>query len=187
MQGILPLQCIEFYGPTANRASYSSVYRRVRQFASPYPVYPPADYTQFNPLIYSLENSFPVVNLGVKERWSPKPEGATSVPLLRNSILRKVHDTRTLEHCASWLGKPAILRWWLWFHVMAGWVLSTLFVAGMTGIVKTAQFQIVTSSCSRNRCFSNAKKYSLPSPRNNKLRSVLPAGFRNTFISVSCL
>ena len=33
--------------------------------------YPPDYYPQFNPLIYSIEHSFPLVDLGVKSYWAP--------------------------------------------------------------------------------------------------------------------
>jgi len=29
------------------------------------------------------------------------------------------------------------LRLWFWFEIIAGWVLTTLFIMGLTGLVKT--------------------------------------------------
>ena len=31
-----------------------------------------------------------------------------------------------------------LLRWYLWFHVLAGWTLTPLFFAGLSGLVRPA-------------------------------------------------
>ena len=35
-----------------------------------------------------------------------------------------------------WLPKPGWLRGYLWLHTSAGWTLTTLLVAGLTGLVR---------------------------------------------------
>ena len=94
--------------------------------------YPPVYYSQFNPLIYSFERSFPLVNLGVNDRWQPAPGGVTIVPLLKCRTFRWMHDRRIQ------LGNPTLLRGWMWIQTLTGWILATLFVVGLTGIVKSA-------------------------------------------------
>jgi hypothetical protein len=82
--------------------------------------YPPAHYPRFHALPYSFENSFPLVELGQKDHWRPKPEGPACehVPKpFRTSL-------------------PGFLRCFLWFQIIVGWALAAFFVAGLTGIVR---------------------------------------------------
>jgi hypothetical protein len=72
----------------------------------------PDHYPRFTASIYSLENSLPFVNLGLKDYWTPNPNPQAS----------------------RWM--PPILRWFRWGQVLLGWVLATLFVAGVTGVVR---------------------------------------------------
>jgi hypothetical protein len=96
---------------------------RIHQIATP----------QFNPLIYSLEQSFPLVNLGVKEYWAPYPAGGSMrAPVLQLRILRTMSNATAEDYYVFRLCVPAILRLWLWLQVLTGWV-----VAGFTGIVKS--------------------------------------------------
>jgi hypothetical protein len=95
--------------------------------------YAPNNYSAFNALIYSVENSFPVMNLGVKAQWQPGPRCAGAVlPVLHNETLRCWRDNGVK------LESPAFLRVCLWLQTIAGWVLATLFVAGFTGLVKSS-------------------------------------------------
>jgi hypothetical protein len=63
----------------------------------------------FNAFIYSLEKFVPLLDLGMGDLWAPNP----SVPGGR------------------WLS------YWLYFHMIAGWILTTLWVAALTGLLKT--------------------------------------------------
>jgi hypothetical protein len=78
----------------------------------------PANYEPFSPLPYSLENSFPLVKLGVAEQWTPKHDGQ-----------------RVISQPSGWISLR-FLEWFRWGQVCLGWVLTTLFVAGVTGIVR---------------------------------------------------
>jgi hypothetical protein len=93
--------------------------------------YTAANYTAFNPLIYSVENSFPVMTLGVKAQWQPASGAGPIRPALNCVILKCLRDN------GVGVNSPGFLRVWLWLQTTAGWVLATLFVAGLTGIVKT--------------------------------------------------
>jgi hypothetical protein len=64
--------------------------------------------TTFNAVMYSLDTFLPIVNLRQKDYWVAK--GGTG--------------------CAEWL------RYYYWLHISAGWVLTTLGIAGLTGLVK---------------------------------------------------
>jgi hypothetical protein len=73
---------------------------------------PPDHYQRFTASIYSLENSVPLFNLGQKDLWSadPSPRGS-----------------------GRWAD---FLRGFRWCQIVFGWLFSTLFVAGVTGVVR---------------------------------------------------
>jgi hypothetical protein len=68
----------------------------------------PPDYPRFDALFYSLDAFLPIVDLHQESFWLPDA------------------------------GKPfgALVRIYLWIHIAAGWFLSTLFVSGVTGLVR---------------------------------------------------
>ena len=68
----------------------------------------PPDYPRFDALFYSLDAFLPIVDLHQESFWLPDA------------------------------GKPfgALVRVYLWIHIAAGWFLSTLFVSGVTGLVR---------------------------------------------------
>jgi hypothetical protein len=72
----------------------------------------PDHYQRFTASIYSVENSVPLFNLGQKDLWNPDPSPSGS---------RRWAD---------------FLRRFRWGQIVLGWVLSTLFVAGVTGVVR---------------------------------------------------
>jgi hypothetical protein len=72
----------------------------------------PDHYPRFTASIYSLENSLPFVNLGQKDNWRPDPNPRASPRL--STFLRGFHRVQ----------------------ILLGWLLATLFVAGVTGVVR---------------------------------------------------
>ena len=107
-------------------------YEAFERQGEPTPYYP-----RFNAVVYSFEHSFPFVNLGVKEYWAPKPGRGATVPELQWARFRAIRDATFRGYYLCRFCAPRILRWWLWFQTVAGWVLATMFVAGLTGIVKS--------------------------------------------------
>ena len=79
------------------------------------------DYPAFNAFIYSLENFVPLLNLEMGKDWRPNANLAGRFKLWRWSL--PVSGT--------------FLRCYLWFHIMLGWVLTTLWVGALTGLVKS--------------------------------------------------
>jgi hypothetical protein len=87
--------------------------------------YPPSYYERFHALAYSMENSFPLVKLGIQDKWAPAP-GAKVAACLPDGTSR----------FNSTLTAPGLLRWFRWLQICFGWVLTTLFVGGVTGILR---------------------------------------------------
>jgi hypothetical protein len=84
----------------------------------------PAHYERFHAFIYSVENSLPFVKLGQVERWQADPRPQSSVwrvPILPFTL---------------WVSFAGLLRWYQWLQILSGWVLGTLFIAGVTGIIR---------------------------------------------------
>jgi hypothetical protein len=73
----------------------------------------PGHYPPFNAFVYSLENFLPVVDLHQGEYWWP------------NSNHR---DSGTIP--------ASLLRWYLWLHILAGWTLTPLLFAGLSGLIR---------------------------------------------------
>lgn len=82
----------------------------------------PPHYPPFNAFVYSLENFLPVVALHEEEYWRPNPLRAPTGQAGSGSLLRSRAGT--------------LLRWYLWFHILAGWTLTPLFFAGLSGLVR---------------------------------------------------
>jgi hypothetical protein len=79
-------------------------------------------YPKFNTLIYSLETFVPLVKLKMEEYWIPN---ANRGPVL------VWFDTFPM------LAVGGLCRFNLWFHIIAGWILRTLWVGGLTGLIKS--------------------------------------------------
>lgn len=84
----------------------------------------PAHYERFHGFVYSVENSLPFVKLGQVDRWQPDPQPqsrAWQIPILR------------LRLCVPF---AALLRWYQWLQIFFGWILGTLFLGAVTGIIR---------------------------------------------------
>jgi hypothetical protein len=77
---------------------------------------PPRFYVRFSPLIYSLDAFLPIITFGQRDKWLP------------NAV-----------HGEQWL-LGFSFGWWvrcyLWLHIALGWLLTTLFVAAVTGFLR---------------------------------------------------
>jgi hypothetical protein len=69
-----------------------------------------SDYPKFNAFVYSLETFLALVQFGIGERW-------------------------TLNANLGIAG--SVLRYYLRIHITAGWVLTTLWIGGLTRLLKT--------------------------------------------------
>jgi hypothetical protein len=111
----------------------------------------PPHYPTFSPLVYSVENSLPLVKLGQADKWQPDPE----VPPPQNRPAPKLGHpnarrwprlTAMWDRMPKWFRdgwtwtsakttSPKFVLWFLWIQILLGWLLATLFVAGVSGIV----------------------------------------------------
>ena len=69
----------------------------------------PKDYPTFSAWAYSIDAFIPFLDLVLEHYWIPNAD-------------------------AGWGG--ALLRICLWFHISVGWILSSLFLTGVTGIIR---------------------------------------------------
>jgi len=79
----------------------------------------PPHYPPFHPLMYALENFLPVVELHQGEYWRPNPLHRVRLGSLDLGVVP---------------GK--LLLWYLWLHILAGWTLTPLLFAGLSGLVR---------------------------------------------------
>jgi hypothetical protein len=86
---------------------------------------PPAHYPHFNAFVYSLENFLPVVDLHLGNHWRPN---------VRERVVADPASGEWSTVSATITGR--MLRWYLWFHILAGWVLTPLMFAGLSGLIR---------------------------------------------------
>ncbi len=83
----------------------------------------PHEYTTFSPLLYSLDLILPLVDLQQDKDWSPMvTRAATSDPAGASETFHFGHVVRVI----------------VWFEILFGWIVSLLFVAILSGLVKKA-------------------------------------------------
>jgi len=91
----------------------------------------PDHYEPLSPFVYSLENSLPLVKLGQTDRWEPDP-----TPDWRSSTTQPLPANTPDPPKSSPFTSPRFLFAFQRLQVLLGWILATLFVAGVTGIVQ---------------------------------------------------
>jgi len=110
----------------------------------------PRHYRPFNSFVYSFETFIPLVDLQQGKHWAPasqlrpktpkaallKPLAALALtirPLARGAILKSLLKPR--HQFGASCGKQ--LRLYLWFHIIAGWFLSLMLIAAVSGLVRS--------------------------------------------------
>jgi len=78
-------------------------------------------YPKFNTVVYSLDAFVPLIVLHQASYWLPNATRGKELSKLKWFRLRT----------------GGLLRLYLWFHIILGWVLSTLFVVGLSGLIRT--------------------------------------------------
>jgi hypothetical protein len=77
------------------------------------------DYPMFNAPMYSLDAFLPIIDLHQESKWLPNANKGKEIPL----FFLKARSGQ-------------LLLWYFWVHILAGWILTTLWVAGFTGLVR---------------------------------------------------
>jgi hypothetical protein len=97
--------------------------------ATPYPT--------FNRWMYSLDTLVPIINFGQKDYWRPRdPEAISSVPQPSRLALAGEATSLPAARPAAWVISSRFLRTYRWIYIGVGWLLITLGVAGVTGLVR---------------------------------------------------
>jgi len=78
-------------------------------------------YPGFNSVVYSLDAFVPIVNLHQEEFWLPNPN--------KGCLFWSI--------CGVEFRVGELFLFYLWFHIIAGWVLTTLFVTGLTKLMRS--------------------------------------------------
>ena len=81
--------------------------------------------TSASAIMYSIDLFVPVIDLRQAKLWEPDPSKKGAVTI----VCFKFHTTVPVS--GRWL------RRWMWIHIFAGWVLTTLFVVGLTGLIRS--------------------------------------------------
>lgn len=79
------------------------------------------DYPDFSPVIHAMDTFIPLVNLGQETYWIPN-----------------VHASSLVRFCGYELftATGRMVRWFLVGYILMGWLLTTLIVASLTGLLK---------------------------------------------------
>jgi hypothetical protein len=98
---------------------------------------PPAHYPAFCALVYSLENSLPFVTLAQSSYWQPRRVEERRLAAAGHGFLARACNAEVFKpERLRWVPAAEFLRWFRWLQVLLGWLLATLFVAGVTGVVR---------------------------------------------------
>ncbi len=87
----------------------------------------PDEYPRFNPLIFSIENTLPIVKLGQTDKWQA---AAVQLPAAHKKLPSRTARMR------AWTPSGRFLQWLIWIQIALGWLLATLFVAAVGGLVR---------------------------------------------------
>jgi hypothetical protein len=75
----------------------------------------------FNPLVYSLESFIPLITFDQSGSWAPNANSSTQISISNRQV--------------PFTGR--FLRYYLYCHIAAGWLFTSLWVGAVTGLVKT--------------------------------------------------
>ncbi|MGK7941725.1 MAG: hypothetical protein AB4062_16565 [Crocosphaera sp.] len=85
------------------------------------------DYPKFNALMYSVDVFVPIIDFHQESYWLPNAN-------IKDDIEIPLNYSNIIHYKNACIG--SLLRWYLWFHIAMGWFLTTLSLAGFTGLVR---------------------------------------------------
>jgi len=88
---------------------------------------PPEYYSPFNCVVYSIDSFFPLVEMFERREWSPNPQRG------------RTFFTLYMFGHQFFVKSGALLRTYLWFHIVMGWFFTGMLAAGVTGLVRNLQ------------------------------------------------
>jgi hypothetical protein len=139
-----------FWGLVASSAFGWYIYRRARVAGTMTPTEKdayegykqngrvPPHYTRFSPFVYSVETVFPLVKLGQASTWQPDPNIVSSPKFKKWSagFVRWIRGGNWRTRFKVWTLSPPFLRGITLILVLVGWLLATLFLVGVTGLIR---------------------------------------------------
>ena len=99
--------------------------------ANPRSLLPPR-YTEFNSIVYAFDAYLPVIELGQDFAWEPSdvPMRGAQPPINDGSF------AFDLASAAVWSFSWGLHRFIYWLEEVLGWIFVSLYIAGMSGIMK---------------------------------------------------
>jgi hypothetical protein len=85
------------------------------------------EYPVFHALVYSIESFTPLLKLDQTSNWTPNANRHTEI----STFCRQALISRQVPFSGNFL------RYYLYFHIASGWLLTSLWVGAITGLVKT--------------------------------------------------
>ena len=74
-----------------------------------------------NWLAYSFDTFIPLIDLHMKKLWMPDANSSGTL-----KILKKIEIPIS----------GGVIRGYMWFHTTIGWILTTLFIIGLSGFIR---------------------------------------------------
>jgi hypothetical protein len=100
------------------------------------------NYEPFIPILYAIDSSLPIINFGQKDKWQPFFATNLSEAAKPDTQSRSPTAACGPGHTSECVKEPSASNWlipWLnWFraiYIALGWILTTMFVAGVSGLV----------------------------------------------------
>jgi hypothetical protein len=92
----------------------------------------PPRYTEFNSIVYAFDAYLPVIELGQDSAWEPSdvPMRGARPPINDGSF------AFDLASAAVWSFSWGLHRFIYWLEEVLGWIFVSLYIAGMSGIMK---------------------------------------------------
>ena len=99
----------------------------------------PASYEPFCAPIYAIDTSLPIISFGQRDKWHPVGAGK-DIKVPEHGI-EKTFDAVVCQasFTRGWAERTPLLiacfKWLRWIYLATGWFLTTMFVAGVSGLV----------------------------------------------------
>ncbi|ACB51613.1 hypothetical protein cce_2263 [Crocosphaera subtropica ATCC 51142] len=116
---------IFFWGESQNLMSPSRIIALVNPSSTQKIIDP--NYPKFNALMYSVDSFVPIIDFYQESYWLPNANITTDLEIPLNYSNKITWKNANIG---------SLLRCYFWFHIFMGWVLTSLGVAGFTGLVR---------------------------------------------------